>query len=156
MALQRQTPYSQFNFTVDLSLGVDATLPLGGFQECSAFAQEVSVAEFRYGNDPLLRVQKITGLNKVTDVTLKRGVVGTTLLYQWFDSIRTGSVDPTAGFVYGVTITLNTEADQGTPVLTWTLANARPTKHSIGPLNAKGTDVAMEELTLAYEYLTVA
>ena len=73
MALQRQTPYSQFNFTVDLSLGVDATLPLGGFQECSAFAQEVSVAEFRYGNDPLLRVQKITGLNKVTDVTLKRG-----------------------------------------------------------------------------------
>ncbi len=155
MALQRATPYSQFNFTVDLNLsGVDATQPLGGFQECSALAQEVAVHEYRNGNDPLLRVQKITGLNKVTDVTLKRGVVGMLSLYTWFDAVRTGSVDSSA--VYNVTITLNTESDQTSAVLTWTLSNARPIKHSIGPLNAKGTDVAMEELTIAYEYLKVA
>ena len=37
--------------------------------------------------------------------------------------------------------------------MTWRLRRARITKHVRGPLNAKGTDVAMEELTLAYERL---
>ena len=34
---------------------------------------------------------------------------------------------------------------------TWKLLRARIIKYVAGPLNAKGTDVAMEELTLAYE-----
>jgi hypothetical protein len=35
----------------------------------------------------------------------------------------------------------------------WRLLRARIVKHVSGPLNAKGADVAMEELTLAYERL---
>jgi hypothetical protein len=38
-------------------------------------------------------------------------------------------------------------------VQTWKLLRARIIKHISGPFNAKGTDVAMEELTLAYERL---
>ena len=38
-------------------------------------------------------------------------------------------------------------------VMTWKLLRARIIKHRSGPLNGKGTDVAMEELTLAYERL---
>jgi phage tail-like protein len=38
-------------------------------------------------------------------------------------------------------------------VMTWKLLRARIVKHTSGPFNAKGTDVAMEELTLAYERL---
>jgi phage tail-like protein len=38
-------------------------------------------------------------------------------------------------------------------VQTWILLRARIVKHVSGPLNAKGTGVAMEELTLAYERL---
>ena len=37
--------------------------------------------------------------------------------------------------------------------LTWALRGARIIKHVSGPLNAEGTDVAVEELTLAYERL---
>ena len=36
---------------------------------------------------------------------------------------------------------------------TWKLLRARIVKHVSGPFNAKGSDVAMEELTLAYERL---
>ena len=36
---------------------------------------------------------------------------------------------------------------------TWKLMRARIIKHTSGPFNAKGTDVAMEELVLAYERL---
>jgi len=38
-------------------------------------------------------------------------------------------------------------------VLTWKLLRAWPVKYSFGDLNAKGTDVAIEELVLAYERL---
>jgi len=38
-------------------------------------------------------------------------------------------------------------------VQTWRLMNARIVKHTSGPMNAKGTDVAVEEMVLAYERL---
>ena len=37
----------------------------------------------------------------------------------------------------------------------WRLARARITKYAAGSFNAKSSDVAMEELTLAYERLEV-
>jgi hypothetical protein len=38
-------------------------------------------------------------------------------------------------------------------VQSWRLHRARIIKHVSGPMNAKCSDVAMEELTLAYERL---
>lgn len=43
--------------------------------------------------------------------------------------------------------------DHNEIVQTWKLLRARINKHTSGPLNAKGTDVAMEEMVLAYERL---
>ena len=51
-----------------------------------------------------------------------------------------------------VVIQLQNE-DHTQVVMTWKLLRARIVKHTSGPLNGKGTDVAMEELTLAYERL---
>jgi hypothetical protein len=39
--------------------------------------------------------------------------------------------------------------------MTWKLLRARIVKHTSGPLNGKGTDVAMEDITLAYERLEI-
>ncbi len=147
MAVLRDRPYHQFNFLVDLGTGETEGVE-AGFAECSAFAFEVSVAEYRNGNDKENAVRKITGLQKTTDVTLKRGVIGSLSLYQWLDQIRNG--DQTA--VRTVTIQLQSE-DHSEVVVTWKLVRARIIKHVSGPLNAKGTDVALEELTLAYERL---
>lgn len=147
MAVLRDRPYAQFNFLVDLGTGSTAG-PEAGFQECSQISMSVDVIEYRNGNDKLNSVRKITGLNKATDVTLKRGVIGSLNLYQWLDQIRNGDQ---AG-LRNVTIQLQNE-DRSAVVQTWKLLNARIVKHTSGPLNAKGTDVAMEELTLAYERL---
>jgi phage tail-like protein len=46
------------------------------------------------------------------------------------------------------------EAHTG-PVMTWKLTNARPMKYTGATLNAKGTDVAMEELVLSCEKIEV-
>jgi phage tail-like protein len=109
---------------------------------------EVTVAEYRNGNEKENSVRKITGLNKSTDVTLKRGVIGSLNLYQWLNQIRNGDQNA----LRNVVIHLQNE-DHTAIVQTWKLSRARIIKHVSGPMNAKGTDVAMEELTLAYERL---
>jgi phage tail-like protein len=150
MAVLRDRPYVQFNFLVDLGTGNTAG-PQAGFQECSNIGMEVTVAEYRTGNMAENSVQKITGINKATDVTLKRGVIGSLDLYAWLDQIRNG--DQKA--LRTVTIQLQSE-DHTQVVQTWKLLRARIIKHVSGPLNAKGTDVAMEELTMAYERLQMS
>jgi phage tail-like protein len=147
MAVLRDRPYVQFNFLVDLGNGVTDG-PQAGFQELSNVGMEVTVAEYRTGNMKENSVQKISGLNKATDVTLKRGAIGSLDLYNWLDQIRNG--DQAA--YRTVTIQLQNE-DHTQVVQTWKLLRARIIKHVGGPFNAKGTDVAMEELTLAYERL---
>jgi phage tail-like protein len=147
MAVLRERPYGQFNFLVDLGTGTTDG-PEAGFQECSEIGMSVDVIEYRNGNEKENNVRKLTGLTHVNDVTLKRGIIGSLNLYQWLDQIRNG--DP-AGY-RTVVIQLQSE-DHTATVMTWKLLHARIVKHTSGPLNAKGTDVAMEEITLAYERL---
>jgi len=147
MATLRERPYVQFNFLVDLGTG-NTNGPEAGFQEVSGIGMEVTVSEYRTGNHKENSVMKITGLNKSTDVTMKRGVIGSLNLYQWLNDIRNGNQNA----LRTVTIQLQSE-DHSAVVATWKLMRARITKHTSGPLNAKGTDVAMEELVLAYERL---
>jgi phage tail-like protein len=147
MAILRDRPYVQFNFLVDLGTGTTEGVE-AGFQECSNIGMEVTVSEYRTGNSKENSVRKITGLNKSTDVTLKRGVIGSLNLYRWLDDIRNGNQMAERTVV----IQLQNE-DHTAVVQTWKLLRARIIKHVSGPMNAKGTDVAMEELTLAYERL---
>jgi len=147
MAVLRDRPYVQFNFLVNLGDGVTEG-PEAGFQELSNVGMEVTVAEYRNGNEKENSVRKITGINKATDVTMKRGVIGSLNLYRWLDQIRIGDQNA----YRTVTIQLQNE-DHTQVVQAWKLLRARIIKHVSGPFNAKGTDVAMEELTLSYERL---
>jgi phage tail-like protein len=147
VATLRDRPYTQFNFLVDLGTG-NTDGPEAGFEECSSIGMEVAVTEYRNGNDKENAVRKITGLCKATDVTLKRGVIGSLSLYQWINDIRNGNQNA----LRNVVIQLLNE-DHSDVVLTWKLLRARIIKHSSGPLNAKSSQVAIEEMVLAYERL---
>jgi phage tail-like protein len=147
MAVKRDRPYVQFNFLVDLGTG-NSDGSDAGFQEVSGIGMEVTVAEYRNGNEKDNSVRKITGLNKSTDVTMKRGVIGSLTLYEWLHQIRNGDQNALRNIV----VQLQNE-DHTAVVQTWKLLRARIIKHTSGPMNAKGTDVAMEELVVAYERL---
>ena len=146
MAILRDRPYVQFNFLVDLGTG-NTDGPEAGFQEISGIGMEVTLSEYRNGNERENSVRKITGLNKVADVTFKRGVIGSLNLYKWLDDIRNGN----QAALRTVTVQLQSEDHQ--IVQTWKLIRARITKHTSGPFSAKGTDVAIEEMVIAYERL---
>ena len=149
MAVERDRPYAQFNFLIDLGDGVTDG-PRAGFEEVSGLGTSVDVIEYRNGNARENSVMKITGLNKVSDVVLRRGIVGASHLYQWLDQVRNGD----QGALRTVTISLQSE-DHTSTVMTWKLLRARIIKHTSGPLNARGNDVAVEEIVLAYERLEI-
>ena len=147
MAVMRERPYTQFNFLVDIGDGrTDGAQ--AGFQEVSGLGMDVTVTEYRTGNSKENSVVKLTGLNRVGDVTLKRGVIGSLNLYAWLHQIRNG--DQAA--LRTVTIQLQNE-DHTSVVQTWKLLRARIIKHASGPLNATSGDIAVEEMVLCSERL---
>ncbi|HEX5182416.1 MAG TPA: phage tail protein [Allosphingosinicella sp.] len=143
--MPRDTPYGAYNFIVEFDGNDPATSALGGFSDVSGIGTEITMMEYRRGNDRENHVEKIPGLHKCGDVTLKRGVMGQTNFWDWVNITRT---DPT--YTRSVFITLQDE--QHNPVLKWQLQNARPMKWTGPTLAAKGgSDVAMEELVIAAE-----
>lgn len=153
MGVPRDNPYGAFNFKVTAERLGDPASVQGGFQEVSGLGIEVTVAEYRNGNDPENHVRKIDGISKASDVTLKRGVIGADSFFQWIKAVREGVQE---GMRASVTIELLDEARTAT-VMTWKLTNAFPSKYTGPTLNAKGgTDVAMEELVLVCEKIDVS
>jgi len=85
-------------------------------------------------------------VHKVSDVTLKRGIVNFDSLWSWIDETR--SAGPAAQKT--VAVTLLDEAHN--PVRTWLLRGCIPMKYTGATLAGKGGgDVAMEEIVLSAE-----
>lgn len=142
MAVKRDNPYAGFNFEVDLGDGAVA-----GFSEVSGLSIEVQTIAYREGSDKRNVVRKLPGLAKVSDVTLKRGLVGSLELYQWLQQGVLGAAQKRM-----VVIRLWTE-DRTDVAVTWKLVNAWPVKLTHGPLTAATGEVVVEELVLAADAL---
>jgi phage tail-like protein len=141
--MTRDRPYVQFNFLVNFESG-NTEVPEAGFQECSGLDLKVAAGGPSDKSEKKESVKKITGLNKSTQVTLKRGVIGARHLKRWLDDISGGEQGAAR------TVHLHLQSEDHRITRRWKLVGARIIKHVSGPFNAKGADVAMEELTLAY------
>ena len=145
MPADRERPYAQFNFLVDLG-GNDG--PGAGFSEVSGVGMETTVADYREGNAKDQIPVKIPGRRKPTEVTLKRGLVAAPRLREWLEQTRKG------GDTACRTVTIQLLGEDRTSVVrSWKLLRARIVKYDPASLNAKGNDVAMEELVLSCEGL---
>jgi phage tail-like protein len=150
MATFRDNPYGAFNYLVALGGaqgdGSEGSI-VGGFSDVSGLGVEINYSEYRNGNERFNTVRKVHGTHKQDDIVLKRGLVGSTDLFEWLKGVRDGTAD-----ARNVTITLLDEARQ--PVGIWTLRRAQPKKWTGPTLAAKGGgEVAMEELSLVHEGL---
>jgi phage tail-like protein len=141
----RTTPYGAFNFIVNF----DGSEAFGGFSDVSGIQTELTVAEYRNGNEAENHVRKIQGVHKVGDVTLKRGIVDSTDVWKWIDDARKLGPDAKK------TVVIKLLDEQRNPVQTWKLEHVLPLKWT-GPTMAGkgGGDAAMEELVLSAERLT--
>ncbi|MFF0014118.1 phage tail protein [Streptomyces sp. NPDC005374] len=146
MALREESPYGAFNFLVKLGDNWDDAALIGGFSDVSGLGNEVKYSEYRGGNDRDNHVRKVANTNTTDDVTLKRGLIGDTRLFEWLAATREGRFEPRT-----VIISLQDESRAGT-VCRWKLEAAQPKKW-VGPTLAGkgGGEVAMEELQLVAE-----
>lgn len=151
MPTQRTNPYGAFNFLVALGGDQGAGSPgevVGGFSDVSGLATEIDYADYRNGNDRVNTSRKVANVHKFDDVTLKRGVVGSSDLFDWIGTVAAGTADSRDVDV----ILLDEERNI---VTTWHLLNAQPKKWTGPTLSAKGgTEVAMEEFVLVHEGIT--
>lgn len=143
---ERMTPYGAFNFLVNLNGPHGPETLLGGFSDVSGLGVEMTMAEYRNGNEKENHVRKVPGMHKVSDVTLKRGIVNSEDLWDWVKQAQRSGPEAQRDVV----ITLLNEA--GDIVESWILRNVVPMKYTGPTLAAKGGgEVAMEELVLSVE-----
>src|SRR5437868_2532090 len=147
MASERpnKNPYSNFNFVVEID-GAE----IAAFSEVSGLDSENTAIEYREGADATNAPRKLPGIEKYSNVVLKRGVTGSTKLWEWRQEVRDGgsSFPPSRTVVIKL---LNEQHDRANPAMTWTLSSAWPTKLTGPTMNAKGNDFAVEQIDLVHE-----
>ena len=119
------------------------------FQEVSGLDLEAQVIEYRHGDSKDFLPIKMPGLKKSGNVTMKKGVFKSdNKFWDWFNEIKLNTIKRKP-----VTISLLDE--EGNPTMTWTLANAWPTKITGTDLKSDGNEVAIESIEIAHEGLTI-
>ncbi|ATP56308.1 phage tail protein [Pedobacter ginsengisoli] len=136
-------PLPKFHFQVDWG-GTKI-----GFTEVSGLNIENKLIEYRDGASPEFSKIKMPGMREFSNITLKRGVfAGDNEFYQWLNTISLNTVERR-----DVVIKLLNENHE--PVVTWKIKNAFPIKIQSTDLKADGSEVAIEQLDLAHEGLTI-
>lgn len=148
MAIQRpnKNPYAAFNFIMEIN-----GAQVAAFQEISGLDSENTPIEYREGADKINNVRNLVGMEKHPRLTAKTGITASMELWNWRKEVRDGSTafPPTRD----VTIQLQNEKHES--VYKWKLVNAWCSKLSGPALNAKGNEIAIETMELAYDRLDI-
>ncbi|MDX1671724.1 MAG: phage tail protein [Balneolaceae bacterium] len=119
------------------------------FSEVSGLNIESQVIEYRDGANPEFTAQKMPGLQKYGNITLKRGVVdGDNQFYEWLNTTNLNKVERRD-------LIINLLNEEHEPVMSWKVKNAFPVKVDGPGLKATGNEVAIESLEIAHEGLTI-
>jgi phage tail-like protein len=114
-----------------------------GFQEVGGLDASTNAIEYREGNDPN-HVRKLTGLNKYSAISLKRGITDSDELWKWYRTVVEGKPERKNGSI----VLLD---DTGQEKIRWNFVNAWPTKWTGPSFNSTSNAVALETLEIAHE-----
>jgi phage tail-like protein len=120
-----------------------------GFTEVSGLDVETEVVEYRHGASPEYSKVKMPGMQKFSNLTLKRGTFATDNEYfAWWNTVKLNTIERR-----DITISLLNEEHE--PVITWKVKNAWPTKIQSTDLKADGNEVAIESMEIVHEGLII-
>ena len=120
-----------------------------GFTEVSGLDVESEVIEYRDGASPEYVKTKMPGMQKFSNITLKRGTFqGDNEFYNWWNTVALNTIERR-----DITISLLNENHE--PVVVWKVKNAWPTKVQSTDLKADGNETAIESIEVVHEGLTI-
>lgn len=138
-------PMTKFRFEVNFGNELKAV----AFQEVSGMDSETQIIEYRKSNSPLFSTEKMPGIAKYGNVTMKRGVfVNDNIFWDWYNQIIMNTIKRCT-----VIIKLLDENNKAT--IQWTLNNAWPTKITSTDLKSDGNEVAIDTIEVAHEQLMI-
>lgn len=142
MAQPGQQPvyYRSFQFLVEID-----NVSQARFQEVGGLDATIDVVEYREGGQ-VLGTLKFPGQTKHSNLSLKRGYTDDKQLYTWFEDVMTGRTEKIRRNISVIQIDMS-----GKEVFRWNLFNAFPVKYTAPAFNAKGNDLSIETLEVAYE-----
>jgi len=139
-------PLVKFTFVVDLGAGMKSA----AFQEVSGLDAENSTIEYRKSNSPLFSTEKMPGIAKYRNVTLKKGVfVNDNAFWNWYNQIMMNTIKRQ-------TILIKLLDETGGVAMQWQLNNAWPTKITSTDLKSDGNEIAVDTLEIAHEQLIIS
>jgi len=145
----------QVRFTVSTensnASGGERLLCGGAFSECSGIEATMEPKAIKAGGHNYGEFQRAGRVNFST-VILKRGVTVNRDLWNWFNLVGNGAY----AYRLKAEVTLFDFDKDGsqTPVMTWQMAKALPTKFKTADFNSTFTQIAIEELHFVHEGLT--
>lgn len=157
MDAQREfIPFTAFNFSVEITRteGAEA-LVSAAFAECDGLEVTMEVKTIREGGNNGCQI-RLTGPYNFGQVTLKRGMTSNFDLWDWVtDTLHNPSLRAVAEVVILAPEKAPIEGAKREKLASFTLSGCLPVKLKAPPLNAKEGVVAIEELQIAYESLTL-
>ncbi len=120
-----------------------------GFTEITGLTVEHTVIDFREGITLDDEITKMPGIQKYSNVVLKRGIIsGDNEFYEWVNTIDNNEVERR-----NVIISLLNEEHE--PVMLWKLEKAWPVKLEGPTLSSDSSEVCMESIELVFEKITI-
>ena len=117
--------------------------------EVSGLEMEYDIIESRAGDSPVFTKQKMPGLRKAGEVTLKKGIFkDDKAMWDWINKVKLNTIQRE-------TVTINLLDESGSPVKTWEVVNAWPKKITVEGFKADGNTAAIETLVLAHEGVNI-
>ncbi len=136
-------PLSKFHFQVEWG-GTNI-----GFTEVSGLTVETEMIEYRQGASPEYHKIRMPGMQKLSNITLKRGTFQSdNEYYNWWNTVSLNTIERR-----DLTISLLNESHE--PVVVWKVKNAWPVKVQTTDLKSDANEVAIETLELVHEGLTI-
>ncbi len=128
--------------------GEKVLLCSGAFAECSGLEASMEPKVIKEGGRNWGVVQR-AGRTAFATLILKRGMTSSRDLWTWYEFVGSGK------YAHRMNAVVTMFDNAGKAMLGWKLSNALPVKFKAADLNAKGGDVAVEELHLAHEGLSL-
>ena len=138
--MARDDPFRNFRFRVEIDGVAEAH-----FSEVAIGETTTEPIDYREGTEPT-HVRKLPGLTKFGNITLKRGVTDSQVIYQWHKDILDGKIGEKRK-----TITIIVIDEAGSDKARFVISEAWPTKYDPSDLNGKGNEVFIELLELVNE-----